>query len=568
MSFSRRNWSDLSSLARQRTLEDEEEQQRERRRRHRNLLSSTSTDEEPASPVKDTSPAASRSPSLLKPQSLEDGEEQKPSEVLNAQEGRRTRCLPPVCEKLRQEKEAGVEESCPERGPQPWGKQESSRAAERAQEAAKGRGDLPGDKNLEPASERKVVVRARLQDKDQGVWTPRGEQRKEAKEPPEVGSCRLREVKILTRVGNCSTEEKTSAVTSSPEQQQPSRNPSKQVIQLSPPQDEPAEKPDPSSTHVTFSSSIRRASPRTVSFRIISRNQKESQSPLTRSASLRIPGSNSTIGEKLEKYNSAVQRSEGVKSSVPVQKSRLLSSEGVASKRNFFEGSAPSKAEPAALRKDSLKIPGSVTSRINLWISRAQEPAKEENSKEIRRINSLAKRDIWIKQPGDTSGDTKCSIPSSEQRLREPGRSCLAGSAPALVTALPYQRPGPEPFPDPAGSPRSPAAPALSTLMGAQVARVDFGCPGSREVSQIPVPCSSAGDRRDVTPTASLALDLWQPRGWVSGGMLLYPVKQDWSRDMTHFWSKRWERRAPRLGSLEESRGLTQPEICEQPALS
>lgn len=34
-----------------------------------------------------------------------------------------------------------------------------------------------------------------------------------------------------------------------------------------------------------------------------------------------------------------------------VQKSRLLSSEGVASKRNFFEGSAPSKAEPAALRK-------------------------------------------------------------------------------------------------------------------------------------------------------------------------------------------------------------------------
>ncbi|KAI1230866.1 hypothetical protein IHE44_0008298 [Lamprotornis superbus] len=488
MSFSRRNWSDLSSLARQRTLEDEEEQQRERRRRHRNLLSSTSTDEEPASPVKDNSPASSRPPSLVK--SPEDGEERKLSQVLKTQEGRRTKgkCLPPVSEKLRQDKEQKepeVGESCPERGPQPCGRQESSWAAERAQEAAKGRGDPPGDKNLEPASERKVVVRARLQDKDQGVWSPRGEQRKEAKEPPEVGSCRLREVKILTRVGK---EEKTLAVTSSPEQQ-PSRNPSKQVIQLSPPPDEPAEEPDPSPTHVTFSSSIRRASPRTVSFRIISRQQKESQSPLTRSASLRIPGSNSTIGEKLEKYNSAVQRSEGVKSSVPVQKSRLLSSEGVASKRNFFEGSAPSKAEPAALRKpgtllqglvgaraafghrncpgtvwvpaerwnlrswdganvwaglcrlqlrsvspcpgdwaglhscrgraaavtlvslcvpqDNLKIPGSVTSRINLWISRAQEPAKEENSKEIRRINSLAKRDIWIKQPGDTSGDTK-----------------------------------------------------------------------------------------------------------------------------------------------------------------
>ncbi|XP_068851847.1 ladinin-1 isoform X1 [Aphelocoma coerulescens] len=414
MSFSRRNWSDLSSLARQRTLEDEEEQQRERRRRHRNLLSSTSTDEEPASPVKDTSPASSRPPSLVKPQSPEDGEERKLPEVLKTQEGRRTRCLPPTSEKLRQEKEQkeqkepGGAENRLEAGPQPRGRQESSRAAERGQEAAKGRGDPPGDKNLEPASERKVVVRARLQDKDQGVWTPQGEQRKEVKEPPEVGSCRLREVKIFTRVGNHSTEEKTSAVSSSPEQQQPSRNPSKQVIQPSLPRDEPAEKPDPSPTHVTFSSSIRRTSPRTVSFRIISRKQKEeSQSPLTRSASLRIPGSNSTIGEKLEKYNSAVQRSEGVKSSVPVQKSRLLSSEGVASKRNFFEGSAPSKAEPAAPRKDNLKIPGSVTSRINLWISRAQEPVKEENSKEIRRINSVAKRDVWIKQPGDTSGDTK-----------------------------------------------------------------------------------------------------------------------------------------------------------------
>ncbi|NWV40774.1 LAD1 protein, partial [Grantiella picta] len=138
------------------------------------------------------------------------------------------------------------------------------------------------------------------------------------------------------------------------------------------------EKPEPSPTHITFSSSIRRTSPRTVSFRVRAKAGGGFKSSLSfTSASLRIPSSSSTIGEKLEKYNSAVQRSEGVKSSAPVQKSRLLSSDGVASKRNFFEGSAPSKAEPAALRKDNLKIPGSVTSRINLWISRAQEPAKE-----------------------------------------------------------------------------------------------------------------------------------------------------------------------------------------------
>ncbi|KAM6370119.1 ladinin-1 [Pluvialis apricaria] len=415
MSSSRRNWSDLSSLARQRTLEDEEEQQRERRRRHRSLLSSTSTDDELPSPVKDTSPASSRPQSLVKPVSPEDGEERKLSEVLKTQEGRRTRSLRSVSEKLRQEKEQqepSVGLSRTEAEMQPRMGQKSIQAGE---DTAKGKGDPPGDQHPEPASERKVVVRGRLHDKEgQDVGTPRGEQKKEVGESqqrasPEVGGCRLREVKILTRQGSRSMEEKTaSVVTLSLDQQQPSRNPSKEVIQLSPTQDEPAEKSDTSPTHVTYSSSIRRTSPRTVSFRVISRKQnEESQSPLTRSASLRIPGSNSTIGEKLEKYNSAVQRSEVVKSSLTVQKSLLLSSEGVASKRNFFEASAPSKAEPLVVRKDNMKIPGSVTSRINLWISRAQEPAKEEKSKDIRKINSLQNRDVWVKQPGDTPGDTK-----------------------------------------------------------------------------------------------------------------------------------------------------------------
>ncbi|NXN68544.1 LAD1 protein, partial [Himantopus himantopus] len=139
------------------------------------------------------------------------------------------------------------------------------------------------------------------------------------------------------------------------------------------------EKSDISPTHVTYSSSIRRTSPRTVSFRVRAKAKGcvQLSAFFFTSASLRIPGSNTTIGEKLEKYNSAVQRSEVVKSSLTLQKSLLLSSEGVASKRNFFEASAPSKAEPLAVRKDNMKIPGSVTSRINLWISRAQEPAKE-----------------------------------------------------------------------------------------------------------------------------------------------------------------------------------------------
>lgn len=122
---------------------------------------------------------------------------------------------------------------------------------------------------------------------------------------------------------------------------------------------------------------------------------------------MRIPGSSSSIEEKLEKYTSAVQRSGSVRSSLTVQKSLVLTSDGVASKRNFFEASTPSKAEPFAARKDNLKIPGSVTSRINLWISRTQEPAKDEKSKDIRRISSLPKRDVWVKQPRESPADTE-----------------------------------------------------------------------------------------------------------------------------------------------------------------
>ncbi|KAM9369365.1 ladinin-1 [Phaethornis superciliosus] len=409
MSSSRRNWSDLSSLARQRTLEDEEEQQRERRRRHRNLQSSTPRDEEPLSPVKDMSSASSRAQPPVKSGFPENKEERKLSEVLKTQEGRRTRSPMSISEKLRQkeQQEPGVGRSRSR-------VEQNIQAGERDQDGAKGRRDPPGDQH----QVQKAVVRGRLQDKEgKSLGTRQGEQQKEEGEQqprasPELGGCRLREVKILTRQGSCSMEEKTSSVvTLALDPQKPSRSPSKEVTQLSPTQEESAEKSDTFPTLVTYSSSIRRTSPRTVSFRVISRKQKEeSQSPLTRSVSLRIPGSSTTIGEKLEKYNSAVQRSEVVKSSLAVQKSLLLSSEGVASKRNFFEASAPSKAEPVAVKKDNLKLSGSVTSRINLWISRVQEPAKEEKSKDIRKINSLPKRDVWVKQPRVTPGDTKVDM--------------------------------------------------------------------------------------------------------------------------------------------------------------
>ena len=177
--------------------------------------------------------SVSRPQSLVKPVSPEDGEDRKLLEVLKTQEGRRTRSPMAISEKLRQEKEqqeTGLAASCTEAGTQPRTGQESIQAGERGQDAAKGRGDPPGDQYPDPALERKAVVRGRLQDKEgQGVGTPRGEQRKEAGElqqraSPELGRCRLREVKILTRHGSRSMEEKTASVVTSSLDQQVSRN--------------------------------------------------------------------------------------------------------------------------------------------------------------------------------------------------------------------------------------------------------------------------------------------------------------------------------------------------------
>lgn len=177
--------------------------------------------------------SVSRPQSLVKLVSPEDGEERKLSEALKTQEGRRTRAPMAVSAKLRQEKEQqepGVGLSRARTGTQPRVGQENIQDGERGQDAAKGRGNPPGHQHPEPASEKKAVVKGRLWDKEgQGVGTPREEPRKEVGEPPkrtspELGGCRLREVKILTRQGSRSVEEKTALVVNASQDQQVSRN--------------------------------------------------------------------------------------------------------------------------------------------------------------------------------------------------------------------------------------------------------------------------------------------------------------------------------------------------------
>ncbi|KAM9149205.1 LOW QUALITY PROTEIN: ladinin-1 [Pangshura tecta] len=427
MSFNRKNWSALSSLARQRTLEDEEEQARERRRRDRNLSSTTDVEDEALSPVQDTNKAVER-PRRLKeaepPAAAMAGEVVSEQKLTAVQEIRRRRWQVESSENLRKEKEqpencrepdmgAGCLEAAPCQGSARDGK---ALAGKQHQGLAQEPTGPKAEQCLELAPEQKILIGEQhhglAQDEkdliaDQPPQEPavtRGQPRGSAREQKDRSHL---EVKVFSRGGSRIEPKPDSPVTRPSSQQDTARNPPQAQETAGSPstQDRPGGSSVASPTQVTYCSSFKRVSPRTVSFRVISKKDKE-ENALTRSASVRLPANSVRLEEKLEKYTSAVQRSE-VKSPVTMPRSFLPSLEGVASKRSIFEASAPSKADPAPVRKENLRLPGVVTSRINLWISRAQEPSKDGRVKDTGRLDSATKRNLWAKQPDDSSSDTR-----------------------------------------------------------------------------------------------------------------------------------------------------------------
>lgn len=113
------------------------------------------------------------------------------------------------------------------------------------------------------------------------------------------------------------------------------------------------------------------------------------------------------LGEKLERYHTAVQRSEAIKTPGSSRPEFFVAPVGVASKRHLFEKelTGQSRAEPVSSRKENLRLSGVVTSRLNLWISRTQEPG-DLDTQEVPRETAAAKSAQWEKK-ADPSLDTK-----------------------------------------------------------------------------------------------------------------------------------------------------------------
>lgn len=65
----------------------------------------------------------------------------------------------------------------------------------------------------------------------------------------------------------------------------------------------------------------------------------------------------------------------------------------MASRRHLFEKEQgeQSQAESTSSLKDKLKLSGAVTSKVNLWISKSQEP-REQEAQEVQKEQVVTKK--------------------------------------------------------------------------------------------------------------------------------------------------------------------------------
>uniref|UniRef100_A0A4W2IPU3 Ladinin-1-like n=1 Tax=Bos indicus x Bos taurus TaxID=30522 RepID=A0A4W2IPU3_BOBOX len=133
--------------------------------------------------------------------------------------------------------------------------------------------------------------------------------------------------------------------------------------------------------------------------------------PDPESTSMRLPASSVKLGQKLEQYLSAIQRSESVKCANPSHTEFLEAPVDVASKRHLFEKElvGQNREGPAASCKENLELSGLVKSRLR-WISRIQESAQQgPQNQETQRELAAGRKPQWKKKPEAPVG-TKISV--------------------------------------------------------------------------------------------------------------------------------------------------------------
>nr|XP_020472105.1 ladinin-1 [Monopterus albus] len=436
MSIVRKNWSALSSLTRQWTVEDEEEVEREKRRRVKSSVGDPDDDlsqtrrETPAN----DSPFGTDSTSDMS-QGLSSVEELQLDfvEMLHARdEKRRMRHM----EALRRQKEEGENE------------------AEGSIGGGGARVELLGDLDEEQGS---VLPFVKATSEPQPPTTAsyshsssssstnninkQHENRELPSKDPDPRSPSNPARKFVSSVSISLDKSPTVSGSTTP------MSPCSPTAPLSPRENwsSPYENPSPtgaqspvhsgprqrtrengSSSSCTFEQTAKpafvRQSSRTLSFRMIKKKEEES-SPLQRSASVRMTtktsGSNTdqnededntspflrnsrqrissrSIQEKMERLAQAAQKSEIIRSPDVAQRTLFLLDE-VSRKRGIFEKEqqAVTPTSPGISRQEFRSFTSGMSDRINRWINKTNQTGSSHNPTELRHVDISGKRSLF-----------------------------------------------------------------------------------------------------------------------------------------------------------------------------
>ncbi|XP_061592040.1 ladinin-1 [Cololabis saira] len=427
MSFSRKNWSALSSLARQWTMEDEEEIEREKRRREKSGSTEGDADSSstPRSPSSGDDNSGTNSSSETS-QGLNSVEQDFVEMLRVRDEKRRMRLV----ETLRQQKEDEENDGEPKSGP--------------------GEGDA------------RVVLLGELDEEKDTVSKP--------KPPPKTSSYCPTTSSINNSKTRTNKHEDAESSRRDPDPQPASAPARKFVSSLSVSLDHP---PSPSASGPTSPcspafplsprdrrpSSSQSASPRepkspvqngharetslngpstngkveqtskpafirqssrTLSFRMMKKKEDEG-APLQRSSSVRIASkkfesptdksededksfqrnskqriSSRSIKEKMEKLAQAAQKSEQTRSPDVTQRTLFLLEE-VSRKRGLFEKEPPAQSltSPGVSRQEYRSFQSGMSDRINRWLNKTYQPGTSPIPSDLRHVDITSKRSLF-----------------------------------------------------------------------------------------------------------------------------------------------------------------------------
>ncbi|XP_019123051.2 ladinin-1 isoform X2 [Larimichthys crocea] len=399
MSISRKNWSALSSLARQWTMEDEEEVEREKRRRVKSIGNADPDDDSSQTPSDTPTSTHGRDPSSEMSQGLSSAEQLQLDfvEMLRVRdEKRRMRHV----ETLRRQKEVGEDEA----------------------EACRGGG----------GGGARVELLGDLDD-DQGSVFPSVKATSKPQPPPKTAS-------YSPTNSSTNRQHENGESSSQDPDPKPSSNPARKFVssvsislEKSPSTSgctTPMSPHSPMSPREHWPSPCQSPSPRVSQSPVqnghtqeMMRKKEEEAAPLQRSASVRMASkkfesntdqnededkassfqrnsrqriSSRSIQEKMERLAQAAQKSEVVRSPDVTQRTLFLMEE-VSRKRGLFEKDqqTASPASPGVSRQEFRSFATGMSDRINRWLNKTNQTGSSHSPADLRHVDITSKRSLF-----------------------------------------------------------------------------------------------------------------------------------------------------------------------------